>query len=51
MMKDEAIEEIHRIREEIAEKYNFDIRKYGEHLKEMEKEEQDRLLKNEYYQA
>ena len=37
-MKDEIIEEIHRVREEIARKYNFDVRAMLEDLQKQQSE-------------
>ncbi len=42
-MKDEIIEEIHRVREEIARKYNFDVRAM---LEDLQKKQSD--SKHEY---
>lgn len=37
MREPEHIKEIHKIREQIAAEYDYDIKKYVEHLKEVEK--------------
>ena len=37
-MKDEIIEEIHRVREEIARKYNFNVRAMLEDLQKQQSE-------------
>ncbi len=38
------VEEVRRRRHELSERFGHDLRKYGEHLREVEKEYQDRLV-------
>ncbi|MFQ5411664.1 MAG: hypothetical protein ACE5EC_05180 [Phycisphaerae bacterium] len=45
MSKDSPIvDEVRRRRHKISEKFGHDLRKYGEHLMELQKEYQDRLV-------
>ena len=41
----EHIREIHRIREQISAKFDYDIKKYVEHLKEAEKNRKNLVRK------
>ncbi len=46
MWKDPIVEEIHRIREELAKKSNYDLHVYFEKLRKKEGEEDSKLLSN-----
>ena len=46
MWKDPIVEEIHRIREELAKKSNYDLHVYFERLRKKESEEDPKLLSN-----
>jgi hypothetical protein len=38
MYEDEVIEEVHRVKDAIAEKYNYDLRAYARYLQERQKQ-------------
>ena len=46
MWKDPIVEEIHRIREELAKKSNYDLHVYFEKLRKKESEEDPKLFPN-----
>lgn len=51
MLNDPIVEEIHQIREKLLAQYGGDMDKYLDHLKEAEKQHQDRLVTKEQLQA
>jgi len=44
MRKDPIVEEIHRIREKLSRKFQFDIRKIFEDVKQKERQHGERLV-------
>lgn len=46
MFEDPIVNEIRKVREQIAAKFNYDIEKMCDHWREMEKAHPERLIKN-----
>ena len=44
MWKDPIVEEIHKIREEIAREYDYNLNRIMDHLRKKEMEHADRIL-------
>lgn len=44
MINDPIVEEIHRIREKLSRKFQFDVRKIFEDVKQKERQHGDRLV-------
>jgi NAD dependent epimerase/dehydratase family enzyme len=44
MIQDPIVEEVHRIREKLSRKFQFDIRKIFEDVKQREQQHRDRIV-------